>query len=119
MKKLSTLIVALLLFQVAYSQEFLKGPKAKNTSFEQIDGPKNPLVFYSNPERPKGVKSKKYKVWNSESSKIQVRTRKVINNPKGLKAKNRKVWEEDEPVVDTKASYVLPRSERPKKFWWH
>ncbi len=119
MKKLTLLLFALLIFQIGFTQDFLKGPKAKNISFAKSKTSQTSLVFYSNPERPKGVESKKFKIWNSESSKVQVRTRKVINNPKGLKAKNRKVWEEEEIDVDSKAAYELPKSMRPKKSWWH
>ena len=66
------------------------------------------------------AEAKNFKQWNSESAKLQIRTRSEINNPKGLEAKNRKVWEKSQKIqVNSKASYIEPKSMRKKKLWWH
>lgn len=76
-------------------------------------------MFQSNPETVSGAEAKQFKSWNSESSKLRIQTRREINNPKGLKAKNRKVWEESSLSVNSNASYVVPKTLKKRKFWWH
>lgn len=119
MKKLIGFLFAFLVFHSGFSQDFFKGPKAKNAVLTKSQVADFSLVFNPNPERPKGAAAKSYKVWNKESSKLQIRTRKEINNPKGLNAKNHKVWEKEEPKVDSKAVYELPKSMKRRKSWWH
>jgi len=77
-------------------------------------------VTNSNPSSLKGLLPKNYKVWNSESAKVQVRNRKVIDNPQGLQAKNPRYGVNPfSENISSKASYVMPKSMRMRKIWWH
>ena len=120
MKRSLLILVAFLVSALAYGQDILKGPAAKNAKIRNATAAKMNFVFDNNPLDSKGPAAKNFKIWNKESSAVSIRTRKVINNPKGLQAKNRKVWEESESIqVDSKASYQLPKSMKKRKIWWH
>ena len=108
-----------LISAAAFSQDFLKGPAAKNAKIGKFSTANFRFVFDNNPLSPKGASAKKYNVWNRESSALAIQTRKEINNPKGLKAKNRKVWKKELAQVETKASYIEPKQLRKRKVWWH
>jgi hypothetical protein len=120
MKSLSLFVAIFLTCATAFSQDFLKGPAAKNTKVGKASTNNLSVVFDNNPQLVKGPNSKNFKVWKKESNAIQIRTRKNINNPKGLQAKNRKVWEESNRIeVTSKAAYQLPKSMKRRKIWWH
>jgi hypothetical protein len=120
MKRSLLILVAFLIPSIAFSQDILKGPAAKNAKLGKTTYPKISFVFDNSPILTKGPDAKNFKVWNKESSTLAIRTRNVITNPTGLKAKNKKVWEESETSqVDSKASYELPKSMRKRKIWWH
>lgn len=119
MKKATLFSIVFLISFYSFSQDLIKGPAAKNAKVWKSNFTDFNLVFDNHPNPYKGPSKKNHKVWNKESSSLRVQTRKEINNPKGLKAKNQKVWESPEPILDSKAAYVLPKSMRKKKFWWH
>ena len=108
-----------LISAAAFSQDFLKGPAAKNAKIGKSSVANFSFVFDNNPVPSKGASSKKYKVWNRGNSAVAIQTRKEINNPKGLKAKNQKVWKKELARVETKASYIEPKELRKRKVWWH
>ena len=119
--KSSALFVAIFLTcSTGFSQDFPKGPSAKNSKSGKALAKNHSFVFDNNPQSVKGPNSKNFKVWTKGSNSIQIRTRKEINNPKGLQAKNRKVWEESEQLnVTSRAAYQLPKSMKKRKIWWH
>ena len=120
MKKLLLFLSAFCILGFAQAQSLSKGPKAKNAKVWKTQDKSLKVVFHSSPQTLTGAEAKNFKQWNSESAKLQIRTRSEINNPKGLEAKNRKVWEESQKVqVNSKASYIEPKSMRKKKLWWH
>jgi hypothetical protein len=120
MKRSFLILVAFLVLSTSFSQDILKGPAAKNAKLGKTSSSKTSFVFDNRPTLNKGPAAKNVKVWNKEGSTVAIRTRRVINNPKGLQAKNRKVWEESGTnLVDSKASYKLPKSIRKRKIWWH
>lgn len=119
MKKSFMFIAAMLLATVAFPQVPNTGPSFKNAHPGKSLGPKVPVVTNSSPTSLKGPAAKNYKVWNSESAKVQVRTRKVIDNPKGLQAKNPRYGVNSSPDVASKASFIQPKSMKMRKIWWH
>lgn len=120
MKRSILFVAAMLVASVAFPQDFITGPSFKNAKVGKSFGPKVPVVINSNPSTLKGPVAKNYKVWNSESAKVQVRTRKVIDNPQGLQAKNPQYGINSNSVdVSSKASYVEPKSMKRRKIWWH
>lgn len=120
MKRSILCFAAMLIASVAFPQDFITGPSAKNAQSGKSLGPKLPVVTNSSPSPLKGPLAKNYKVWNSESAKVQVRTRKVIDNPKGLQAKNPRYGvSSSSGNISSKASYVEPKSMRMRKIWWH
>ncbi len=103
----------------SYSQN-LTGPKAKNAKVSERTKNSVAVVYYESPLDLIGPKAKNAKVWQRSGTQAFIHTRKNFENPKGLKAKNVKVWENPEfSVTGSKASYILPKSMRPRKFWWH
>lgn len=119
MKRPFLLLAALLVSVASYSQS-VTGPKAKNAKISEKTSNSLVVVYYDRPSDLKGPKAKNAKIWERTGSQSLISTRKNINNPKGLKAKNRKIWEDPEfSVAGSKASYILPKSMRPRKFWWH
>jgi len=120
MKRSILFLAAMLLASVSFPQDFITGPSFKNTQPGKSFGPRVPVVTNSSPSSLKGPLAKNYKVWNSESAKVQVRTRKVIDNPQGLQAKNPRYGGNLSPTnISSKASYVEPKSMRMRKIWWH
>ncbi|MEB2781620.1 hypothetical protein U3A58_14580 [Algoriphagus sp. C2-6-M1] len=121
MRRSTFLITFMMISTFAFSQN-VTGPKAKNAKLSQKTSRSIAVVYQQTPLTPKGPAAKNAKVWNEAERRIykMVSFRENVNNPKGLKAKNSKVWEDPELVVSgSKASYVIPKSMRPKKFWWH
>lgn len=120
MKRSILFVVAMLIASVAFPQDFVNGPAFKNAKPGKFFGSKIPVVTNSNPSTLKGPMAKNYRVWNSENAKVQVRTRKVIDNPKGLQAKNPRYGVNGSPEnISSQASYVEPKSMRMRKIWWH
>lgn len=120
MKRSILVVAAMLVASVAFPQDFVTGPSYKNAKPGKSLGPDVPVVTNSSPSALKGPVAKNYKVWNSESAKVQVRTRKVIDNPKGLQAKNPRDGIKSDPVdISSKASYLEPKSMKKRKIWWH
>jgi hypothetical protein len=114
------LIVAAMFIAFATYAQTTTGPKAKNAKISEKTKNAVAVVYYDQPFSKTGPAAKNAKVWNRSGSQSFIYTRKNINDPKGLKAKNRKVWEDPElAVVESKASYVLPKSMKARKFWWH
>ncbi len=110
----------MLIASVAFPQDFLTGPSVKNAIPGKSLFPKISVVTNSSPTSLKGPVAKNFKIWNSESAKMQVRTRKVIDNPKGLQAKNPQYGVKVSPQnISSKASFVEPKSMRMRKIWWH
>jgi hypothetical protein len=90
MKRPLLILAAMFIVVASYSQN-LTGPKAKNAKISEKTKNSIAVVYYENPL-----------------------------DLKGPKAKNRKVWEDPEfSVTGSKARYILPKSMRPRKFWWH
>ncbi|WP_373400139.1 hypothetical protein V8V91_11305 [Algoriphagus halophilus] len=119
MKRPFLIIAAMFIAVASYSQS-VTGPKAKNAKVSDRTRNSIQVVYYDQPESLKGPAAKNAKVWDRAGVTSKIYTRKNVDNPKGLKAKNRKVWEDPElSVAGSKASYILPKSMRPKKFWWH
>ncbi|WP_026950888.1 hypothetical protein [Algoriphagus mannitolivorans] len=120
MKKL-TLFSALMLFStMAFSQDFLIGPKAKNLAAGKTLGPRITLVTESSPATLQGPAAKNTEVWmNKSTKKFKVKFRDTIDNPKGLEAKNSNPWDKKTGTVESKAVYEEPKSMRPKKGWIH
>lgn len=120
MKRSIVFVAAMLITSVAFPQDFITGPSVKNAQSGKSLGPRVPVVTNSSPSSLKGPVAKNYRVWNSESAKVQVRTRKVIDNPQGLQAKNPRYGENPSSEnISSKASYVMPKSMRMRKVWWH
>lgn len=120
MKRSILFVAAMLVASVAFPQDFVTGPSFKNAKPGKSLGPNVPVATNSSPSAMKGPVAKNYKVWNSESSKVQVRTRKVIDNPKGLQAKDPRYGINSNPVdISSKASYLEPKSMKRRKIWWH
>lgn len=120
MKRSILFLAAMLVASVAFSQDFITGPSVKIAKLGKSLSARVPVVTISNPSTLKGPVAKNFKVWNSESAKVQVRTRKVINNPQGLQAKNPRYGINSGPVDNSsKASYVEPKSMKKRKIWWH
>lgn len=119
MKKSLLAIAAFMVLGITEAQDLPKGPKAKNAKVWNSNKKSLPVMYQSNPETVSGADAKQFKTWNSESSKLRIQTRREINNPKGLEAKNRKVWEEGTLRVNSNASYVVPKTLKKRKFWWH
>lgn len=119
MKRPLLILAAMFIVVASYSQN-LTGPKAKNAKISEKTKNSIAVVYYENPLDLKGPKAKNAKVWQRSGTQAFIHTRKNFENPKGLKAKNRKVWEDPEfSVTGSKARYILPKSMRPRKFWWH
>jgi hypothetical protein len=105
---------------VVFSQDFGMGPKFKNSSPGKIAGPRIALVHDSNPSTLKGPEAKNTPVWKQKTDKkFKVGFRDEINNPQGLQAKNSNPWDKPKAKADTKASFVEPKSMRPKRSWLH
>ncbi len=120
MKKFILTGLLVLSSSVAFSQDLTLGPKFKNSSPGKISGPKIALVHDSNPSTLKGPAAKNTPVWKQKSDKkFKVGFRDEINNPQGLQAKNSNPWDKPKPKVETKASFVEPKSMRPKRSWFH
>ncbi|WP_296699162.1 hypothetical protein [Algoriphagus sp.] len=119
MKRPFLILAAMFIVAASYSQN-LTGPKAKNAKVSEKTKNSLAIVYYDTPSDLKGPKAKNTKVWERSGSQSFIYTRSIIDDPKGLKAKNRKVWEDPEfSVTGSKASYILPKSMRPRKYWWH
>ncbi|MBN3584535.1 hypothetical protein JYB64_19240 [Algoriphagus aestuarii] len=98
----------------------LTGPKAKNAKVSERTENAAAVVYYKQPSDLKGPAAKNSKVWKRSGSQALVSIREnPADKPKGLKAKNSKVWEDPELAVSSRASYILPKTMRPRKFWWH
>ncbi|WP_297335946.1 hypothetical protein [Algoriphagus sp.] len=120
MKKTLLLAATLVIGGFSYGQNLSKGPKAKNQKVWEKRGDGNVLLAFESPQFEQGIKAKSSKFWMGESETIKIQTRKEINNPKGLEAKNQKVWQNSNQIsVNSKASYIEPKSLRKKKIWWH
>jgi len=119
MKRPFLIIAAMFIALASFSQN-IKGPKAKNSEATDKTKKSIAVVYYEQSLLNKGPAAKNTKVWERSGSQAFISTRKVVDNPKGLKAKNRKVWEDPGfSVAGSKARYVIPKSMRPRKFWWH
>lgn len=119
MKRPFLLVAAIFIAAASYSQS-LTGPKAKNAKITEKTKNSLAVTYYDSPLDFKGPKAKNSKAWERSGSQSFIYTRKNIDDPKGLKAKNRKVWEDPEfSVTGSKASYILPKTMRPRKYWWH
>jgi hypothetical protein len=119
MKRPFLILAAMFIVTASYAQN-LKGPKAKNAKISEKTQNSIAVVYYEQPSLKKGPAAKNSKVWDRYGSQSLISTRRTVENPKGLKAKNRKVWEDPEfSVTGSKASYILPKSMKPRKFWWH
>ena len=120
MKKLIFIVFLFVSSTVVFSQDLAMGPKFKNSSLGKIAGPKIALVHDSNPSTLKGPAAKNTPVWKQKTDKkFKVGFRDEINNPQGLQAKNSNPWDKPKPKAETKASFVEPKSMRPKRSWLH
>lgn len=95
MKRSVLLITLMMVSALGYSQNTLKGPKAKNATASELAANASPLRFNSAPNNLKGPKRKNQKVWEKpEVNKQKIYIRKDEEILKGPKAKNRKVWKD-------------------------
>lgn len=119
MKKLLLIASAMLISSLAFSQDFLMGPRAKNAQVGKVYGPKITLVHDSNPSNLKGPAAKNAKVGAVKNSgKLKIGFRDIIDNPKGLEAKNRNPWDK-KPAIPSRAVFQEDKTMTPKKNWIH
>ncbi len=121
MKKICFLVFALVMSYAAHSQQFVSGPKAKNTKIARVKLSNLNMMHDSAPASLHGPVAKNTEIWMEEpAKKLKVAFRDEIDNPQGLKAKNTNPWEKKFQVnTNSKAVYVEPKSMRPRKSWFH
>ena len=119
MKKLTLLVATLLVSTMAFSQDFLMGPRAKNAQVGKLKGPKITMVHESNPSNLQGPAAKNTTAWMGKSSgKLKVGFRETIDNPMALEAKNRNPWDR-KPAIPSKAAFEESKTMKRRKSWIH
>jgi hypothetical protein len=119
MKNMTLLISAMFFSSLAFSQDILMGPKAKNLEPGKLRGPQIALVHQSAPLTLQGPEAKNSSaMFGKSAGKLKVGFRDTKDIPKGLAAKNSNPWDR-KTTVSSKAAFEEDKTMKRRKYWWH
>jgi len=120
LKKVVFFLFALCVIFQGFAQEVPTGLKTKNGYLKKNSSIKFTLMQRDSTGQLKGPKAKNqvpgsHKSGTGESLVVI----KGNDSKKGLKSKNANPWDPQHPKTNSKASYVEPKSMKPRKRWFH
>jgi hypothetical protein len=105
---------------MGHAQEISPSFKAKNGLFGKFKVLKIPFVTQSSKPELKGPKAKNQSPWANNLEKgSPIEFTSGESEFTGPKSKNANPWDPQHPKTNSKASYVEPKSMRPRKRWIH
>jgi hypothetical protein len=120
LKKVVFLLFAISVIFQGFAQEVPTGLKTKNGYFKKFSSIKFTLMQRDSTGQLKGPKAKNQVPGSQKSGTGEsIVVTKGNDSKKGLKSKNANPWDPQLPKTNSKASYVEPKSIKPRKRWFH